>query len=92
MNVAQHVFGVGKLASDGVDAVASHDVGDKAEAGSGFNRLLLLGVAKEYDLGAAFLGELEDAVGVSCRKLAGLFHDDDGFVVEVELVVGRPDE
>ncbi len=54
VNVAQHVFGVGELASDGVDAVASHDVVNEAEAGSGFDRLLLLGIAEQYDLGAVF--------------------------------------
>ena len=80
------VLDVGLLPSDRVDPDAAGDFGNQAEAGPGFYRLLLLGVAGEDDLGAALVGEMEDRAGLGGRQHAGLVDEDDRLVVDIDLV------
>ena len=85
----QHVLGVGLLPAHGLDARAAHDVAGEAQAGSGLDRLELLGVAAEEDLGAGPLRQMHEMVDLARRQHAGLVDHDHGVAVDVELLTRR---
>ena len=84
VRVDEYVLEVGKLAADLVDLDAVGAVAGEAKAGSGFDGLLLLGVAREDELGAVCLAEAQHVVDFPAREHAGLIDDEEGLVVEGE--------
>ena len=84
VRVDEYVLEVGKLAADLVDLDAVGAVSREAKAGSGFDGLLLLGVAREDEFGAVCLAEAQHIVNFPAREHAGLIDDEEGLGVEGE--------
>ena len=87
----QHVLEIVLLAADRVDAGAAGDIEDEAEAGTGLDGLLLLGVAGEDDLGAGIFGDAEHLEGLERGELAGFVDHDDGAGADPDRAVGDAD-
>ena len=82
--MGQDILQVRLLAPYAVHPHAANGVADQPQPRSRFNRLLLLRVAREYDLRSMAFGELENMMRLAGRQHPRLIDDNGGVLVNLD--------
>ena len=84
LDMGQDILQVRLLAPYAVHPHAANRIADQPQPRSRLNGLLLLGVAREYDLRSMALGELENVMRLAGRQHPRLVDDDGGILVNLD--------